>query len=480
MKPPSVNRINPNDLGEIGEKLRNFLLNLNNFTVQVVNGLNNNLTLEENITCEIKQVTLALNPFTVQKFKLTKLKTVPSVILLGNIKKVSPAATTTGAGAVTLEWDSNGDSVFLNAVNGTFSAGALYQLTLVIFQENRMPMPTVADNPIFQPGSGFFSWQKVIEANKDRSKQVGEEFNKSLEQKTQSVLGEQENAKRQLEAEKADIQRTKQEAADYASGKFKSYDPTQQARAKENIARVAKEGYKFDASRYQKPLENVAKAQADLKAAQSVAGRLGQQSGALPTQADLFNQVAYLQGGAGSNVEPLLAKLQSTSGLLQSQIGEVGQEAAGAQKAVVDPLTELINKQKDSVTKATIELGRSKAQAARNKAIREADLSKFGDLQPYKDAYVNLSNFVSGPDISKLSDKDLLALGAPGSKRYQGLQETYKLLGLTPEVLSKPVMPEVQYDVAGAQKALMDFKKKKAEYDSYGNLPTSFNLNLSI
>ncbi|HMY90891.1 MAG TPA: hypothetical protein PLM85_09605, partial [Nitrosomonas sp.] len=104
MKPPSVNRINPNDLGEIGEKLRNFLTNLNNFTVQVVNGLNNNLTFEENITCEIRQVTLVLNPFTVQKFRLTKLKTVPFVILLGNIKKVSPAATTTGAGAVTLEW----------------------------------------------------------------------------------------------------------------------------------------------------------------------------------------------------------------------------------------------------------------------------------------------------------------------------------------------------------------------------------------
>jgi len=344
-----------------------------------------------------------------------------------------------------------------------------------------MPMPTVADNQIFQPGSGFFSWQKVIDANKDRSKQVGEEFNKSLEQKTQSVLGEQENAKRQLEAEKADIQRTKQEAADYASGKFKSYDPTQQARAKEDIARVAKEGYKFDASRYQKPLENVAKAQADLKAAQSVAGRLGQQSGALPTQADLFNQVAYLQGGAGSNVEPLLAKLQGTSGLLSQQITDVGNEAAGAQKAVVDPLTELINKQKDSVTKATIELGRSKAQSAKNKAIREADLSKFGDLKPYEDAYVNLSNFVSGPDISKLSDKDLLALGAPGSKRYQGLQETYKLLGLTPEVLSSPVIPGAQYDITGAQKALMDFKKKKAEtagYDSYANLPTSFNLSI--
>ncbi len=133
MKPPSVNRFNPNDLGEIGEKLRNFLTNLNNFTVQVVNGLSNNLTLEENMRSEIKQVTLALNPFTVQKFKLTKLKTVPTVILLGNIKKVSPAATTTGAGAVTLEWESDGEHVFLKAVNGTFSAGALYELTLVIF-----------------------------------------------------------------------------------------------------------------------------------------------------------------------------------------------------------------------------------------------------------------------------------------------------------------------------------------------------------
>ncbi len=133
MKPPSVNRINPNDLGEIGEKMRTFLTNLNNFTSQVVNGLSGNLTFEDNITCEIRQVTLSLNPFTVQKFRLNKLNKVPQVILLGNIKKVSPSATTTGAGAVTIEWDSNGNDVFLNAVNGTFSAGALYQLTLVIF-----------------------------------------------------------------------------------------------------------------------------------------------------------------------------------------------------------------------------------------------------------------------------------------------------------------------------------------------------------
>lgn len=326
-----------------------------------------------------------------------------------------------------------------------------------------MPMPTVADNPIFQPGSGFFSWQKVIDANKDRSKQVGEEFNKSLEQKTQSVLGEQENAKRQLEAEKADIQRTKQEAADYASGKFKSYDPTQQARAKEDIARVAKEGYKFDASRYQKPIENVAKAQADLKAAQSVAGRLGQKSGALPTQADLFNQVAYLQGGAGSNVEPLLAKLQSTSGLLQSQIGEVGQEAAGAQKAVVDPLTELINKQKDPAKKAAINLGRGKVQQAKEQAMGSADLKKFGDPNAYRQAGIDLNQFITGPNIANLSDEELMAYGAPGSNEYQTLQDTYKLLGLTPEVLNAPKQLELNYDVAGAQKRLGEINKRKAD-----------------
>lgn len=326
-----------------------------------------------------------------------------------------------------------------------------------------MPMPTVADNPIFQPGSGFFSWQKVIEANKDRSKQVGEEFNKSLEQKTQSVLGEQENAKRQLEAEKADIQRTKQEAADYASGKFKSYDPTQQARAKEDIARVAKEGYKFDASRYQKPLENVAKAQADLKAAQSVAGRLGQQSGALPTQADLFNQVAYLQGGAGSNVEPLLAKLQGTSNLLQGQIGEVGQEAAGAQKAVVDPLTELINKQKDPAKKAAINLGRGKVQQAKEQVMGSADLKRFGDPNAYRQAGIDLNQFITGPNIANLTDEELMAYGAPGSNEYQTLQDTYKLLGLTPEVLNAPKQLELNYDIAGAQKRLGEINKRKAD-----------------
>lgn len=133
MKIPSVNRINPKDLGQIGEQLRTFLINLNNFMVQVVAGLSGNLTFEENIQCEIRTLTISLNPFSVQKFKLNKLKKVPSAVLLSNIKKVSPQATTTGAGAVTIEWDSNGEVVFLNAVNGTFSAGALYELTFVIF-----------------------------------------------------------------------------------------------------------------------------------------------------------------------------------------------------------------------------------------------------------------------------------------------------------------------------------------------------------
>ena len=133
MKAPNVNRINPNDLGAIGEELRAFLVNLNNFMVQVVNGLSGNITFKENINCEIKKVTIPLNPFGVQKFKLNKLKDVPSAVILANIKKVSPAATTTGAGAVSIEWDSNGDVVFINAVNGTFSAGALYELTFVIF-----------------------------------------------------------------------------------------------------------------------------------------------------------------------------------------------------------------------------------------------------------------------------------------------------------------------------------------------------------
>lgn len=326
-----------------------------------------------------------------------------------------------------------------------------------------MPMPTVADNQIFQPGSGFFSWQKVIDANKDKSKQVGEEFNKSLEQKTQLALGERENAKRQLEAEKADIQRTKQEASDYATGKFKSYDPTQQARAKEDIARAAKEGYKFDASKYQAPIQNIAKTQADLKAAQSVAGRLGQQSSALPTQSDLFNQLNYLQGGAGSNVESLLSKLEGTSGILQSQLGEVGQEAAGLQKSVVDPLTDLINRQKDPARKAAINLGRGKVQQAKEQAMGSADLSKFGDQNAYRQAGVDLNQFITGPNITNLSDEELMAYGAPGSNEYKNLQETYKLLGLTPEVLNTPKSLELNYDVAGAQKRLAEVNKKKED-----------------
>jgi hypothetical protein len=133
MKAPNVNRINPYDLGEIGLKLKSFLTNLNNFMIQVAQGFANNITFEENIHCEIKTVTFSLNPIVVQKIKLNKLNHPPSCVLLGSIKQVSPELTVMASGAVSLQWSSNGEDVFIHQVDGTFVANALYKLTLVIF-----------------------------------------------------------------------------------------------------------------------------------------------------------------------------------------------------------------------------------------------------------------------------------------------------------------------------------------------------------
>ena len=92
-----------------------------------------------------------------------------------------------------------------------------------------------------------------------------------------------------------------------------------------------------------------------------------------------------------------------------------------------------------------------------------ADLKKFGDPNAYRQAGIDLNQFITGPNIANLTDEELMAYGAPGSNEYQTLQDTYKLLGLTPEVLNAPKQLELNYDIAGAQKRLGEINKRKAD-----------------
>lgn len=316
-----------------------------------------------------------------------------------------------------------------------------------------MPMPRVADNPIFQPGSGFFSWQKVIEANKDRSKQVGEEFNKALEQKAQAATTSGETAKRTLEAQKADIDRTKQNVADYVSGKMASYKPEEQAQAKQSIKEAAQKGYSFAAEPAQKSLAEIARTQADLNAARSVSGRLGLQSGKLPTQAALFDQVALLQGGAGSNVDELTNRLSKTSALLGQELGDVGLSAAGLQRDIVNPLTEFAKKQIEPAKNAAIEKGRE--VAGQRIAQSKQDIEKqFGDPAAYKQYGIDINQFIKAPNLGDLTEAELMAYGAPSSNEYQTLQETYNLLGLSQDVLGEQKALNATADVEAAKEAL--------------------------
>ena len=132
MKPPSVKRITANDLGDFGQKLAPFLNQFNNFSQQVVDLLSGNLTLRDNIQSEIIIYTGILNPFVKEKILLTSLKSVPQCVILGKIIQVNPSALMVGSN-VTIEWDTDGKYIFLNLVNGTFTANAVYQLNLLVF-----------------------------------------------------------------------------------------------------------------------------------------------------------------------------------------------------------------------------------------------------------------------------------------------------------------------------------------------------------
>lgn len=132
MKPPSVKRITASDLGEFGQKMAPFLNQFNNFSQQVVDLLSGNLTLRDNIQSEIIIYTGILNPFVKEKILLTSLKSVPQCVILGKIIQVNPSALTVGSN-VTIEWDTDGKYIFLNLVNGTFTANAVYQLNLLVF-----------------------------------------------------------------------------------------------------------------------------------------------------------------------------------------------------------------------------------------------------------------------------------------------------------------------------------------------------------
>lgn len=314
-----------------------------------------------------------------------------------------------------------------------------------------MPMPRVADNPIFQPGSGFFSWQKIIDANKDQSKTAGEEYNKTLKEQASKAAKEQEGAKRGLQAVQTDIDTVKQDVADYVGGGLRG---DESAEKRSRIGEVAQKGFQFDANPFQKTLQNVAKTQADLKAARSIAGRMGLQSGQIPNQAALFDQMYLAQGGAGQNADFLESALAKTSEILKDQLGQTSSSAAGLQKEVVPQLADYAQQLQNPAITSAIQKGKEIIGANLAQAKGMANLGAFGDVDQYKDAGVDLNNYIKAPDVNSLSDEELIAYGAPQSNEYQTLQETYRMLGLSPMELPEAKSYALDYNIGDAKSAL--------------------------
>ena len=312
-------------------------------------------------------------------------------------------------------------------------------------------MPTTADNPIFQPGSGFFSWQKIIDANKDQSQKAGEEYNKSLTRQADEASKKQEAAKRALTAVQTDINTSKQDVANYVSGGLKG---AESADKRKQIGEIAQKGYQFDANPFQQNLQNFAKNQADIKAARSVAGRMGLQSGQMPSQAGLFDQMYLAQGGAGQDADLLAERLSNTSEMLKNQIGQTSKSAAELQKDVVPQLVDYAKQLRDPARAASIQKGRDVIGSNLAQAKGMADLTAFGDVEKYKQAGIDLNKYIKTPDVNTLSEDELMAYGAPQSDEYQTLQDTYKMLGIPTDELPDAKSYSLDYNINDAKSVL--------------------------
>ena len=132
MKPPSVKRITASDLGDFGVKLAPFLNQFNNFSQQVVDLFSKGLNLSDNVESQLIIYTGNLQPFIQQKIRISGIRSTPQCVILAKIKQVNPPALTTGT-TVSIEWETDGEYIYLTAVNGSFIADTVYQLNLLVF-----------------------------------------------------------------------------------------------------------------------------------------------------------------------------------------------------------------------------------------------------------------------------------------------------------------------------------------------------------
>lgn len=321
-----------------------------------------------------------------------------------------------------------------------------------------MPIPTVAQNKIFNPESGMFSWQKFLDANKDTGKQQADAYNQKLQGNFQNAANLAAGVQSGLGKESAEINKTKEDTAKYLN-QSPSVGNSPQG-APENVKKAAAGGYKVDPDRYKNDIAAIEKQSADLDAANRIAGRMGSAGQSALNMNALFDQALLQQGGAGQGADKLSAQLKKTLELLKGQQSEVGSQAAGLQKSVVDSLSSRLEGEQEEVMQNSLAQGKNKVNDLLNKDLNYQ--KAFGaQLPTLLRGGVDPNSFISRPN---LNEEDYLAYGK--NPEMDRLNEIRGMLGMQGIGLGPQKKVENIYDVGAATNKynfLKDLDMQKAD-----------------
>jgi hypothetical protein len=328
-----------------------------------------------------------------------------------------------------------------------------------------MPLAQQQENEIFDPASNFFSWQKIIDQNKDTANQQGQAYNQNLQDKATQALGQTQQAGQEATDITTKAKGQQDALKEYQSPDFYKFDKSKQDAVKASLKEGAQIGVKYDPNSANAAIANAAKVSKDMEAAKSIAGRIGKEG--VVTNQDLFNQVGLAQGGAGQNADPLIAQLGGTSDILGQQMKQAGEMASGSQKAIVDPLTDYVNKNSSKAEQDAINLGK---QRLGERSLTEAgDMGLIGNRQKNENSPMYADQSKLGVDNELLkkygfdpetfiqkqnpTEADYKAYGAVNNEAVSKLNDTYSMLGLAPKDFGAMRNLSPTYDIEGAQRA---------------------------
>lgn len=129
---PPIQRISREDVPEAPDWISRLLRPLNEFLSAMYNGLNNGLTLQENVACQIKAFTLtagAAAANNTSKFPLT-MKRKPQYLVPLSVN-VSTVSDVRSGSASTFTWNYDGVNVNITSISG-LTNGSLYTITVLL------------------------------------------------------------------------------------------------------------------------------------------------------------------------------------------------------------------------------------------------------------------------------------------------------------------------------------------------------------